>query len=451
MTDVGVRTVIRRPALKGVRQSAPRGSFWLLLACVEVLLLSLNDLSVARSAGGVALVVSVTKDAVLGVFIVAAFPRLVRGLSRLSATVAILVVFALATSILAPTLGQGLYGFRSNYLGLLWLVVLPRLIRPNQACSILRWVSFSGQIAAFIAIATYRRGIGWLFELGVLPVAAGDPFPQSYFLAGSIRPRAFSPYAGPNELALGMMIVIVAGLCAEGLSLRFRLALCLLPAVALLQSGSRSGLLGTVVALMIVGVRALPPRAFTIRTAMVTIVLGIVMLGGVVYLRQASADPSLQGHRFSLVESMAKVASNPIGTGPGTAGPRARLYSEDAVLTESFFFLVALEMGAVGLALYVSVVIRVFDRLRSVRNSLTVTALAVLTGSLISQAVLPTLQSTSVAWLLWIVVGLGLTSISTRQKLVPRTPRSVGAPGVPNLKRLPNNWRVGDRETRGWS
>lgn len=112
------------------------------------------------------------------------------------------------------------------------------------------------------------------------------------------------------------------------------------------------------------------------------------------------------------------MAAHPFGLGLGEVGPRAVMHAANAVKTESSLLLVGLEIGWLGLALYlallVALVIRFWRRLAGHRRR--AIALSVLAALLPAQLLLPTLQEVSVSWLGWVVLGL----------LLPARPVPVG-------------------------
>ncbi|MGH7686713.1 MAG: hypothetical protein ACREN2_07855 [Candidatus Dormibacteria bacterium] len=319
---------------------------------------------------------------------------------------------------------QALYGWRNDFEPLLLLAVVPLIVRPKDARSVLTTVVIAGEAAAAIAIATHQIGLSWLLGLK-LDLAPGAALPTAYFSAGSITPRAFSPYVGPNELGLACVLVLAVIIHRTDWSRKRRNWLAVLPLVALLISASRSAWLGLGVLVVFEVVRQLRSRQY-VAVRLATVALAVGALAGGVALLIGGGDASIGGHQASLLQSLNLLLAHPLGLGTGTVGPRAARFATSSVNTESFLLLIALEAGVVALFCYGGVMIAA--GLTLVRERVTPNAdgdllmlgVAAMLASLPGQVGLPTLQDGAVSWLLWIIVAVSLShALQARRGIAP--------------------------------
>lgn len=331
---------------------------------------------------------------------------------------------------------QALYGWRNDFEPLLLLAVVPLVVGATNSRSVLTTIVVAGEVAAAIAIATHQIGLGWLLGLKlVLP--PGAALPTSYFSAGSITPRAFTPYVGPNELGLACVLVLAAILHRSDWSRKRRSWLALLPLVALLLSASRSAWLGLGVLVVFAVVRQLRSKHLVaVRVAAVALSVGV--LAGAVAVLISSGDPSIGGHQASLWQSFNLLLAHPLGLGTGTVGPRATRFAASGVSTESFLLLIALEAGVLALVCYGGVMMAAGLTLVRARvapdtdGDLLALGLVAMLASLPSQLGLPTLQDGAVSWLLWIIVGLSLSHALHAKRGIARDHRP--SPGQASLR-----------------
>lgn len=384
---------------------------------IAIPLVVFNDLIVQiLGAGATTLLFGALKDALLAFMVAIAVLKGRPGDRRLERVVLLVALLPLALIAMTPSLAQGLYGVRNSYLPMLWVFAVPRLLHAGGVRRVLTSIVWTGQAAAAVAIFTHAKGLAWLYELGVLPAAAGEPFPFQYFTSNSVVPRAFSPLISPNELSLVLVTVIaVAWLRKQETAVMFRVLPVVLPATALLLTRSRSGMLGLVVLAGFLVIRRIPVNQGLIRRGVVFLGAGLALTALALYLSRPEAgllaDPSFQGHAASIPETLGRAISHPLGYGPGTVGPRAIRYTDNPILTESFVLLVLLEAGVVVLAAYLLMLKRIVGHLGVMsRSRLSALGVAVLAGSSVNQLVLPSMQSTSAATVVWIAVGASLAA-----------------------------------------
>ncbi|MCU1481326.1 MAG: hypothetical protein JWQ19_2112 [Subtercola sp.] len=421
---VGLVVVIRRP--------------WLGIAALVVYLPFNSVVATFLGAGTPSLVFGAVKDIIVIVlFIIVITSK--KMLSRVSGSTVLIVVLimllALASSFQTPNNQQALYGFRNDYLHLLLLIIVPAVLTVQTAERVARVVAVVAQLATAFTLYSYSQGLQWLFTLGIFPVPSGTAYPSSLFVQGSIVPRAFSPFPGPNELALANLLFIVIIICRSNWKLVLRLALCVLPVVAIFLSQSRSGEIGLAVIVVVLLLRGMA------RAGAGTVLLGVVVVAslagvGVVafttsFLTGDTVNLSAQGHALSLTESIPKLFENLFGFGVGQVGPRAYLYTTSPILVESYWLVLGLESGIVVLLLYFVLLAKLIVRPLRAKTLMAFTAVLAIAGSLVSQAVLPTLQDASTIYMLWIAVGIGI--VAAEQALAPKEESLAGAEPITTI------------------
>lgn len=330
---------------------------------------------------------------------------------------------------------QALYGWRNDFEPLLLLAVVPLVVGATNARTVLTTIVVAGEAASVIALATHQKGLSWLLRMHLDLPPGATALPTSYFSAGSIIPRAFSPYVGPNELGLACVLVLAVILYRRDWSRSRRSWLAVLPVVALFVTASRSAWLGLGVLIVFEVVRQLRAKQLVaVRVAAVALSVGMLALA--LALLISSGDPSIGGHQASLSRSFTLLLAHPLGFGTGTVGPRATRFAASGVSTESFLLLIALEAGVLALVCYVGVMVAAgltLVRARVVPHAdgdRLMLGVAVILASLPSQLALPVLQDGAVSWLLWIIVGVSLSHAL-------RTPRASVRDRGPALAQLP--------------
>lgn len=406
-----------------------------------VAFLPFNDVAaqILGPGTGAAVAVGAVKDVVLlSMAAGLVFTARTRGVAfpgSLRTWLVLLLGIGAVAGVMAGDVLQALYGWRNDFEPLLLLAVVPLAVSVTSAQRVLKAIVVVGEIAAAVAIATHQIGLSWLLGLR-LDLPPGATLPSSYFSAGSITPRAFSPYVAPNELGVACLLVLAVILYRPGWSRGQRGALALLPALALLMTASRSAWLGFGVLAVFEVIRRLRSRRMMpLRIAAIALSAGGMAIA--VALLIGSGDPSIAGHQASLSQSVQLLLSHPFGLGTGVVGPRATRFGSNGVLTESFVLVIALEAGILALVCYAAVLISsgialVRAGAGSARDGAMLTlGIAAMLASVPNQLVLPTLQDGAVSWLLWAIVGVSLA-----YALRPQAPQApIPTPPLPSRSR----------------
>lgn len=383
-------------------------------------------LATAGASSTVLLVFGAGKDTALVLLALSALIRIRRSRSvaaSLVLPVAGMMLVAAISGVLTDNATAAAYGFRNDFLPLVWLIIVPSLIDNASARRVQLVTIALGQFIALVAIYTHSLGMSWLPTIGIDLSSTTfwtNPSSTNLFTAGDPEPRAFSPFSGANALGLASVIAVALALAHYDLRLRWRILLSVLPLVALWLARSRSAGFGLVLVGVVIGMRWISERGSNKTRPLVGVALlsSLAVVGFVLLNPSSLSDPSAVGHRDSLLDTVSRIVSHPLGYGVGTVGPRAQAYYAVPQLTESFFGVLALEAGVIVLVLYlitlttVALLLARHARLPTASGAVATGSLAVLAGSLVSQAVLPVLQETALAYLFWITVATGLARLT---------------------------------------
>lgn len=244
--------------------------------------------------------------------------------------------------------------------------------------------------------------------------------------------RLQSTLRGPNPLGAYLVLVLTLAAAGYGRLRKSRLNLSLLIAgglIVLFFSYSRSALLGLAVSWAVLAWLLVTSAKW--RRYIAVGVVGLVLVGGLVIWASRnndavqntvfhtdetsqSAESSNKVRGQALRDGFEDLRKQPLGAGPGTAGPASMRNSQPPRIAENYFLQIGQEVGIVGLALFVAINILVAVRLYAQRQS----TLAI--GLLASLAGLTVINLVSHAWaddtlgLLW----WGLAGIVLAQPVI---------------------------------
>ncbi|MCA9327163.1 O-antigen ligase family protein [Candidatus Saccharibacteria bacterium] len=243
--------------------------------------------------------------------------------------------------------------------------------------------------------------------------------------------RAQSTLRGPNPL--GAYLVIGIGLLAVSTMLIWKkLLLALASVVALLVSFSRSAWLGLAATITATSALLLNKKQLTnlaiAATVSFVILVGLAFTfrnnGGVqnavfhVDNTQTTAETtSDEGHLSAVRQSTSEVLHEPLGRGPGTAGP-ASVYNlaQPSRNSENYFLNVGQELGWVGLGLFVWILAEVLRALLALRTGLARGLAATFIGLVIINMLSYAWADVTVAYLWWGLAGITLGTTVHQKK-----------------------------------
>lgn len=291
-----------------------------------------------------------------------------RKLSWVQIIASLLILFGIISSFfISPTVGRGFEGFRLSIFPLVvFLLALEIGFAEREKKVILNAYLVTVTIIAIWAIIERFLPSGYWTIWGVL---RDNTYWYGFHKAGEYV-QSVSLVGGPNQLAsylLPAVFLPIAGLREKTRNKNISLAVALLSLIVIVifLTFSRSAILGLTVGLFFLLWALL--KSSILRKITIVVALFVVALLSYFYLKNPSFEEFLNHgssqsqhqaamemtftelqHRFSTHSS-----SFWLGGGLGTAGPIAIKY-QDGIVSESWYLEVILELGAVGLMLYLA-------------------------------------------------------------------------------------------------
>jgi O-antigen ligase len=339
---------------------------------------------------------------------------------------------------LGPSLLIGVYQFRNLFFGLSTLLTL-YLLRPrlDNFINFVDIIAIQGVI--FTGVAFYQVYLAdfyaFLTRFGF--VEPGTSFEQIRYgsvfnVSGQLFWRANSIFVGPNEFGLFMasLIIIIGSLLLFGRqylgrrrTLLYALASPILFAGEFITISRNSWILIAVAGFVLF--LKLKSR-YRLRLAVAVVFVAIALLVFVppfqdfVVRTLTLQDSSALGRVAELERTLPKIAEAPFGRGLGEASYKARRFDFQPIHTEYFVLMIALEVGILGLLLYLFIMSqfglacsRRGWKFRGVQRALCWGASGLIFGTMASQF----FATISLDWLfqlyLWFFVGLALWGTSS--------------------------------------
>jgi hypothetical protein len=257
-------------------------------------------------------------------------------------------------------------------------------------------------------------------------------------VTGRLIIRASSTFTSPNHLGmyLAILVLLGIGILNEQKLTRKEIAVIGAFVVGLLISLSRSAWLALLVGFFsMFGLR----RRIKKRMLVAMIVLALLVLPAAIHFNVfervietiSFEDPSAAGKLPSILNGVKFVLQNPLGIGTGMAGPRSSRFGDILEYhAENFYVLMAMEIGVVGLFLYLALMWMVVLQLRrcyfQVRDPLykgvTLGTLAAVMGASTGAMFIPSLQEIVVAAFIWFFIGISFRARSLESKTLVRHP-----------------------------
>jgi hypothetical protein len=240
--------------------------------------------------------------------------------------------------------------------------------------------------------------------------------------------RIQSTLRGANPL--GAYLIIPLSLAAV-LFVRFKktlkkLIFLIAGFIVLIFSFSRSALLGAIVSTAFGSFHSLKSRMTKTRLVYV-IIIGLLVLAGLLFAfrnnpriqnitfhtqnHSAIKTTSDEGHSSALRRGIKDVIHDPLGRGPGTAGPASVYNNHPARISENYFVQIGQEMGWLGLILFLAINVVVGYLLWLKRaDSLSLALLASLIGICIVNMLSHAWADETLAYLWWGLAGIAMVS-----------------------------------------
>jgi len=137
-------------------------------------------------------------------------------------------------------------------------------------------------------------------------------------------------------------------------------------------------------------------------------------------------DPNQLRVRF-FKESVQDIVQNPLGHGPGTAGlVSVRNNRQGTILNENCYLQIGTEVGLIGLALFVAILIWVGIRLWRAQNPVARALLASFVGLALTNFLVHIWSNEAVAYTWWGLAGIVLAAAQRQQRSKSAQLRRVG-------------------------
>lgn len=229
------------------------------------------------------------------------------------------------------------------------------------------FVAILGIIQALLLPSDFLAQFGYDKETTIAPATLIDNNPHLL--------RAFATLRGPNDFGAFLILPILLVIAyAKRLPTWAIISSMFFMSWALVLSSSRSAWLGAIAAIVAFsGVYALRrlSRRYVLSGLVTLIFAGVIGLYAAInvpVLRMAifhssPGDPSLtegstDNHLSATLDGVERVANNPLGCGPGCAGP-ASYYGDSAKISENYFVQIAEEVGVVGFTLFAALLVMI--------------------------------------------------------------------------------------------
>ncbi len=308
--------------------------------------------------------------AAVGAFYIFKHPGNRPKLDRVNYLVAAIIVLALAVSLIRfGSLTAFIFGIKTDLMPLVIFVVAQVVASRFNDQKVYNLVVWPALIVALLAILqSFAITPEMLRTLGYNETTI---IPAQYVDSATMVRRAFSSLGGPNQLGayLILPITLVTGRLVDKFDTKKAMILATL-ITGLYLTYSRSAWLGAALAILVtvfLGVKkSWRPK--------IIIAVVIALTGGLLFvtsrnfcnpnnivqyylLHGSCSDNTLKGsdqiRLKSLEGGVATVVENPLGKGLGAAGP-ASYYAAKSLITENWYLQIAIEIGLVGLILFLA-------------------------------------------------------------------------------------------------
>lgn len=365
------------------------------------------------------------------------------GLVRLlNITIALYVLLAIPYVFAADNLFEFIAGFLfSTRFFLFFMVAQVLAIKYRELPEVLtRIIVVSGIVLSVLAIIqTLVLPPAFLENIGYEPLYSDVPgFPPAVTTLGEvddfIRPQA--SLRGPNPL--GAFLVLPLALLGlrliKGKRRDWKTILATLTiGTALLFTFSRSAWIAAIVGLFGIGFNSYHGwlrnirKRYVLLSAILLIIIGVSAMQNktvrLIILRQdvVTNEQTSDYLRSSLARNAIEdVVQNPLGRGPGNAGPVSVLDENDrGRIAENYYLQVAQETGWLGLLLFLTIQVLLGLKLWALRsNSYALIAFCTLIGLSIANLTLHTWSDETVSIMWWSFAGaiIGASIINKRAK-----------------------------------
>lgn len=342
-------------------------------------------------------------------------------------------LFVTLMLVLYPVSTSALVGFivYIRLFAALWLgYFLGLYLNHRQLQVVQKFVITLGVALVCVAFIVWLLPQSALVRIGYDAVGVDQVGRPSSFYAISQKlqvGRLFGTFRSPNALGVLLLLPFSFLLFCKDLfsSKNLRLAFGAVLAAGIVLSFSRSAWLGA----FIISAYFLFKNRYEINVkyvygaVLVALVCALFLIfspfGKSIILHQSEnqANGSTSSRLDSLSSSLSDIAYRPVGYGLGTVGGASRI--DDSGLgiqtPENWYLFAAIELGVVGLVLFLAFVFATFTQLKQIKDTPSAESLiATLTALLVIGLFLPIWADKTVTIFWWLIVGISISKTSTR-------------------------------------
>lgn len=278
------------------------------------------------------------------------------------------------------------------------------------------FVATLGIIQALLLPSDFLARFGYDKETTIAPVTLIDDNPNLL--------RAFATLRGPNDFGAFLILPIILVIAyAKRLPVWVAVSSMFFMSWALVLSSSRSAWLGALAAIAVFAglyaTKRLRRRYIVsgLAALIVTGAIGLYAAINVPVLRMAifhssPGDPSLtegstDNHLTATLDGAERVAGNPLGCGPGCAGPASYYGDDGARISENYFVQIAEEVGIVGFTIFAALLAMIGRELFRLAKTqvLARVLLAALAGYVVIGMLLHVWADDPLSMTWWLLVG----------------------------------------------
>jgi hypothetical protein len=338
-------------------------------------------------------------------------------------------------------IGRILFGFKYDF-EFLWLFLIVRhgiQFSQEDIQKIVRVVLGSGIIVVLFGILQiFLLPKDFMLHFGYSPNIStwvpGGPLPMYQAIDNNaLLPRAASTLSGANQFASYLLILFPLSILLilnEKSSHRWLwIIFTVLIAINLFFTYSRSAYIACVLSLL-VGIFLYIKNKRVVRNILLW-VIGIGMIGtiSIAIIKPAIVSDiilrasSTQGHYERTWDGILYSFKNPLGYGIGNAGPASSRFNADKIgwIPENWYLQISLELGLLGLILYVTMLIgtmqKLFLQFSKNNDLLSLSLFLTLLAIAITSLFLHSWEESAVALTFW-----GITGIILQKKNLKNTP-----------------------------
>lgn len=351
--------------------------------------------------------------------------RTIFKLDNINKLALIIIAFSLLLTILIHTdLAGTLAGIKTNIAVLTLFLSAQTLSKYIDKPKLTKLVIYPAFVVAAIAVLQ-----PWILSpalLSRLGYGENSIVIGQYIESSKSVIRVFSTLGGPNQL--GTYLIVPFSFClALGLKKETRLWLvaAVLFCLPIYMTYSRSAWLGVLVATVLIVTLRLNKKAQVV----IGSILGLAAIGGVImffsinpcgqlktiqaqFLHGSCVAGTIEGpdaERIKAIQTgLSTVSANPLGYGLGSSGP-ASFYSSAPRIVENWFLQITIEVGIVGLLMYLVLFGLIFVELYRGSQNNDIISLALfgcLMGVLVTGMFLHSLGDSTLSIILFALLGI---------------------------------------------